>query len=158
VLGVKRAFLLSVLAFAAFAVGCGGGSGQSAGAPASPKPDASQLAPAVSKHPAAGACVEVPRTQGAIRTVRIEPDVPDPRCSQVYPSQRLRIVNATNDYGQRGKTVAVQLADFRARLAPGKAKTFDASFGSYLAPGDHVVTVSFYGGSGPELFLKQRSR
>jgi hypothetical protein len=160
VLGVKRAFLLSVLGLAAVAVGCGGGSGQSAGTPSSSKPDASQsqLAAAVSKHPAAGACAEVPRTQAAIRTVRLEPDVPDPRCSQVYPSQRLRIVNASNDYGQRGKTVAVQLADFRARLAPGKAKTFDASFGSYLAPGDHVVTVSFYSGSGPELFLKQRSR
>jgi len=160
VLGVKRALLLSGLGLAAFAVGCGGGSGQSAGAPSSSKPDAShsQLAAAVSKHPAAGACAELPRTQGAVRTVRIEPDVPDPRCSQVYPSQRLRIVNATNHYGQRGRTVAVRLADFRARLAPGKAKTFDASFGSYLAPGDHVVTVSVYGGSGPELLLKQRSR
>jgi hypothetical protein len=158
VFGVKSALLLGVLGHAAFAVGCGGGSGQSAGAPSKPDASQSQLAAAVSKHPAAGVCAEVPRTQGAIRTVRIEPDVPDPRCSQVYPSQRLRIVNATNDYGQRGKTVAVQLADFRARLAPGKAKTFDASFGSYLAPGDHVVTVSVYGGSGPELLLKQRSR
>jgi hypothetical protein len=74
--------------------------------------------------------------------VRIEPDVPDPRCSQVYPSQRLRIVNATNDYGQRGKTVAVQLADFRARLAPGKAKTFNASFGEGTRAYRHEHVIS----------------
>jgi hypothetical protein len=114
------------------------------------------LEPAVSKHPTAGACGGL-RPGSRVGTVRIYPDTPQPRCLQVHPGQRLRFVNKTSAFGFHGEVVTVGLARFRAKLASGEATTFEENVGSYLAPGDHIVRVSYYaGGAGPEVLLLKR--
>jgi hypothetical protein len=112
-----------------------GSASPSAGASQSP----SHLVPATSKRPAAGVCG---RTTGAVLTVRIEPDTPDPRCASVNADQRLRVVNATGDYGAHPQTVTVVWMPGQSlTLRPGEAKTFSRNFGSYLAPGVHELTA-----------------
>ncbi len=102
----------------------------------------SGLKPPDSDQPAAGICG---LATDEIVTVTVNPDVPSPRCVQVTGTQRLQVVNATD------ATVQVTLAQFNVQVQPGQAQLFDAPFGSYLAPGVHLVRV--IGGSGPEVWL-----
>jgi hypothetical protein len=102
--------------------------------PASPQASASLL-PAAAGSPAAGVCGS---TTGAVVTVRIEPDTPNPRCAAVTSAQSLRVVNATGDYGQPAHTITVTWIPHQSfTLRPGQAKTFPQHFGAYLAPGVH---------------------
>ena len=108
--------------------------------------------PADSQLPASGLCQ--PDT-GAIATVRLYPDTPDPRCIVVSSGQRLRVVNSSASYGQRGKSITIRFAYFPPRvLRVRAATTFPRPVGDYLAPGVHDLHVSLYGGGGPEIWLK----
>lgn len=107
---------------------------------------AHRLSPPEGYAPAAGVCPGVP---GDLVTVEMHPDVPVPRCSAITETQRLRVVNATDQVAE------VRVAPFTTTLAPGEAHTFDTPFGNYLAPGVHTITMSVYPGSGgAELWLK----
>jgi hypothetical protein len=88
-------------------------------------------------------------------TVTINPDNPQPPCAIVHASQRLRVLNATNAFNQPGKTITIDFAGLPERaLARGQSTTYDQPFGSYLAPGEHVLRVSYYPGSGIVIWLK----
>jgi hypothetical protein len=104
------------------------------------------LWPADSEAPAAGVCGGPPA--GGVVHFDINVDVPAPRCSVVRPDQALELTNKT------GEAIGIQLADVYESLIPGATTTlFTASFGSYLALGVHVVHVSYYHGSGPEIWI-----
>lgn len=113
----------------------GGPSGSaSAGGPSG------HLLPATSRYPTAGVCG---RVTGALLTVRIEPDTPNPRCGSVNADQRLRVVNRTGDFGAHAHPVrVVWLPGHPFTLQPGEAKTFPRPFGTYLARGVHRLTVA----------------
>jgi len=96
--------------------------------------------PATSRHPAAGVCG---RVASSVVTVRIEPDVPLPRCSKVRAGQSLRVVNRTGDYGQRAHPIRVRWVPGRpVRLAPGESHTFPRRFGDYLERGVHELRIT----------------
>jgi hypothetical protein len=108
--------------------------------------------PADSRRPASGMCE---RDTGAMATVRLDPDTPDPRCIVVSSRQRLRVVNTSASYGQRGKSITIRFAYFPPRvLRVRAATTFRRPVGHYLAPGVHDLHASLYGGGGPEIWLK----
>lgn len=115
----------------------------------SPAP-ARSLAPATSRFPAAGVCGPV---DGAVLTVRIEPDAPMPRCASVRSDQWLRVVNGTDDYGRPGRTLTVTWVPGETfSLRPGQAKEVRRHFGSYLARGVHELSVG--GGYRAEVWLR----
>jgi hypothetical protein len=95
------------------------------------------LVPATSRYPTAGVCG---RATGAVLTIRIEPDTPNPRCASVTAHQRLRVVNSTGDYGAHAHPVTVVWLPGRPfTLRPGAARTFPRQFGTYLARGVHPL-------------------
>jgi hypothetical protein len=100
------------------------------------------LKPPDAEQPASGIC---DLANGDVVTININADVPYPRCMKVLSNQRLQVVNATNG------PVQVQLAQFDVQLQPDQAQLFDATVGSYLAPGVHWLRVT--GGNGPEIWL-----
>jgi hypothetical protein len=111
-----------------------------------------RLFPADSRRPASGMCEP---SAGAIVTVRLDPDIPDPRCIVVSSSQRLRVVNSSAGYGRHGTTVTITFADLSPRVLNVRAATtFHRPLGQYLAPGVHDLQVSLYDGGGPEIWLK----
>lgn len=107
----------------------------------SPAPTArSSKLPATSRQPAAGVCG---RVGASVVTVKIEPDVPLPRCAQVRADQSLRVVNRTGDYGQHGHPIRVRWIPGRpVTLAPGESHTFPRRFGDYLQRGVHVLRIT----------------
>ena len=135
-----RALAVGFVCVAALA-GCGTGD-DGAGVPAS---SATTLAPAESPGPAAGACAPA---AAEFATVTMEPGVPNPRCQYVTADERLRLKNAFDH------PIDVAIGGVTATLAPGETQTVGPRFGSYLAPGVHVVHSAAYGGSGPELWLQ----
>jgi hypothetical protein len=125
--------------------GPGQGPAPAASSPGNPAPTAGPTArssklPATSRQPAAGVCG---RVGASVVTVRIEPDVPLPRCAQVRPDQSLRVVNRTGDYGQQGHPVRVRwIPGQPVTLAPGESHTFSRRFGDYLQRGVHVLRIT----------------
>jgi hypothetical protein len=109
--------------------------------PTSAPPD---LKPPDSQEPTAGACATA---SGPVAEVTLNVDVPSPRCTNVRADQSLRVTNNTD------QTVSVALADYSATLPPGASRGLGGAFGDYLQPGVHRITVSLYGGSGPEIDL-----
>jgi hypothetical protein len=109
---------------------------------------------ASSQTPVAGICA---RQGGSLVTVYLDyasGGTPDPRCSRVEPDQHLEVINRSNRSGNQGKRIIVTWPPFgRRAVAPGNAIVFTQDFGSYLAPGDHILAISIYGGSGAEIFL-----
>jgi hypothetical protein len=91
------------------------------------------LATPAAFQPAAGICGEI---EGQSVTVVINPDVPDPRCVRVKPTQKLTVIN------HRGETIQVQIGPFEATILPNDQQFFDLPFGDYLAPGVHQMVVS----------------
>ena len=83
--------------------------------------------------PAAGICGTA---EGEWVTITLEPGIPNPRCVQVQPEQKLSVVNQT------GGTVDIALGTFEATLAPGQTISFDKPFGEYLARGVHALGVT----------------
>lgn len=111
------------------------------------------LAPAASKYPAAGICLP---PQGRLAVIRVNPDTTDPRCAEVTATQRLRVVNLSNRFGQPGQAITIRFANFPRRvLAVGNGATYDRQFGDYLARGDHFLHLSLYGGGGADICLCQ---
>jgi hypothetical protein len=98
-----------------------------------------------STSPAAGVCASM--GADSIVTFQLNVDTPNPRCGLVLAPQRLRVVNAT------GTTVTVTFHGVDYVLESGGEQTFAPTFGAIWQPGDHVLHTSFYGGSGPEIFL-----
>ncbi len=84
----------------------------------------------VSDLPAAGICQEV---DGSEVTMRINPDIPDPRCLRVRPDQFLTVAN------NRAESIEVRFGPFVLNLESGAARRLDRPFGEYLAWGVHVV-------------------
>jgi hypothetical protein len=69
-------------------------------------------------------------------TITIYPDIPDPRCLEIKPEQRLKVTNRTE-----GK-IQVKIGLFQAEIKPNEVYIFDEPVGEYLAPGVHRVQVS----------------
>ena len=67
--------------------------------------------------------------------ITANPDTPSPRCVTVGGTQHLKVVNASNQFGQTGRTITVSYAAFPPRqVAVDASTTFDQDFGNYLAP------------------------
>lgn len=111
------------------------------------------LQPASHDMPAAGACGT---GNGILATVETNPDVPMPRCVIVRPTERLRVVNTSNRFGEPGRPVVVEFAGFSPRqLEPGESTVFGTPLGACLGPGVHDARLSLYNGSGgAEIWLK----
>jgi hypothetical protein len=106
--------------------------------------------PADSHTPAAGACGTA---DGPVVVKAINPDTPQPRCTEVRADQRLEVVNDTDKFGQPGKPITVTFADFPARrLAVGQSTVFDRPFGDYLEVGVHDLHVD--GVAGAAIWLR----
>ncbi|MFB9820612.1 hypothetical protein [Arthrobacter ramosus] len=114
------------------------------------------LIPAVSSTVTAGVCE---RAVGPVAVVVINPDIPTPRCQTVAGSQGLEIVNRTGDFGSTGKTATIRWEPYpTVSLEPGQAAMFSGQFGAYLAPGDHLVSISVYAGGGAEIYLRDATQ
>ena len=115
-------------------------------------PAKGNLVPASSRTPASGVCG---RAAGAVVTVRIEPDTPEPVCAAVSDDQSLRVVNSTGDFGAPARTVTVRwLPGQPFRLGPGRSKTFPQHFGTYLATGVHDLDVTSISGYRAQIWLR----
>jgi hypothetical protein len=66
----------------------------------------------------------------------------------VSAEQNLRFQNHT------GQTVVITFANQTLTIPDGQAAGIEEPVGTYLAPGDHVAHVDFYGGSGPEVWVQ----
>ncbi len=106
-------------------------------------PTSPDLKPPDSDSPAAGICGGSPEAIVPINIVA--GTMPDVRCMQVRPEQRLQFKNET------GAAVRLQLGRFDVTIPPGEVALLDTPCGSYLAPGSHFVTVSE--GAVPEIWL-----
>jgi hypothetical protein len=108
---------------------------------------------AVGTTPAAGVCGA---GNGFLATLETNPDTPLPRCLVVSPRERLRVVNTSARFGQKGQDVTVTFAGFAPRrLGSGEATIFETPVGAYLEPGVHDLHISLYRGSGGgEVWLK----
>jgi len=106
---------------------------------AEPVPEGTQfqapevLATPAAQSPAAGICGEF---SGELVTIVINPDIPDPRCARIQPTQKLVVIN------HRGEVIQVRIGDFEASIQPDSQQLFDLPFGEYLAPGVHLILVS----------------
>jgi hypothetical protein len=100
------------------------------------------LATPISQEPAAGICASF---DGELIEIRINADIPDPRCARVTPGQRLKVINATA--GQ----IQVRIGPYEAEIDAGGEHHFDIPFGQYIAPGVHLLQVRPC--CGPELWL-----
>lgn len=98
----------------------------------------------VAESPAAGICGA---WEGDVVTFTIYPDIPDPRCGQALPGQKLRVVNG------REEVIRASIGLFAADIEPGGEYLFDEPLGNYLMPGVHVVQISPC--CSPELWLKE---
>ncbi len=94
---------------------------------------ANRLATPVSQQPAAGICGAA---EGDIVTIRINPDVPDPRCVIITSDQRLKVIN------NRDEIIQISLGVFEAEIDPGDESLAPLTFGAYLATGVHLIEVS----------------
>ena len=112
----------------------------------------SNLIPADAQMPAGGICG---RAVGPLAVIIANPDTHSPRCMIVTGSQHLKVTNGSHQFGQTGRTITVSFASFPPRqIAVGASTTFDRDFGSYLAPGVHVLHISLYGGDGADIWLR----
>ena len=102
-----------------------------------------QPATPVAMQPAAGIC---PKAQGEIVIMRVNPDVPDPRCLQVQPDQRLAVFNGLDE------SLDVSLGEISATIEPGEEHTFDRPLGEILLPGVHALGTSLC--CGGEIWLQ----
>jgi len=117
--------------------------------------DGARLVPADSRVPSAGVCA---RSVGSTVIIVINPDTSAPRCTFVRPDQQLKIVNASDSFGQPGQPIAVTLpGGLQRRIRVGGSILIDRPFGAYLAPGVHRMRISLYDGGGPELWLRAPS-
>ena len=115
---------------------------------ASPSPVAKTVIKADAAAPAAGSCLGAT----GVATVTLNPDIPSPRCVQLSSAQTWKYLNQT------GQTVTVYDGDAAVTIPNGQTGSFDFTKFSF-GPGVHtekvfVGTTAFYGGSGPEIWVK----
>ena len=65
--------------------------------------------------------------------MRVNLDIPDPRCMRVRPDQFLTIVN------NRSEDIEIQFGPFRVSIEAGGSQRIDQPFGDYLAWGVHSL-------------------
>jgi hypothetical protein len=95
--------------------------------------------------PAAGICTDP--SPGGVATFQLNADTPQPRCGKVLADQQLRVVNATS------MAITLVLAGIDYEVPLGGEMTFTSTFGDIWQAGVHVLHTSFYGASGPEIWL-----
>jgi peptidoglycan hydrolase-like protein with peptidoglycan-binding domain len=110
----------------------------------SPATATPETSPSPPPEPAAGICAS---DDGSIAEVVLGGDTPTPRCLAMPGDHRLRIVND-------GDATTITLGSWSVDLDTGGAATSPLPVGAYLDPGTHTVTVSRYGGSGPDLLVR----
>ena len=103
------------------------------------------LIPADQKTPAASSCNSI---QGNIVSVKLNIDVPNPRCVVISATQMLTLVNGS------GQTISLNYGSYNSQIPAGSSYTFPLAAGSFLAPGVHRIKTSLYRGSGPEVWLQ----
>jgi hypothetical protein len=112
----------------------------------------SSRTPADSQRPAAGIC---DRVVGPLAVITANPDTPSPRCVIITGSQHVKVTNASDQLGQKGRAITVSFAGFpRREVAVGASTTFHQDLGRYLAPGVHTLHISLYGDGGPSIWLR----
>ena len=109
--------------------------------------------PADSQTPAAGGCGAA---AGGYADIKLNPDVPSPRCIVVHDTDHLRVTNAFD------VEVSVNDGGGGFLLKPGETYAVMKAVGGYLQPGVHRLKITnnatkavLYGGSGPELWFKE---
>lgn len=85
--------------------------------------------------PTAGICLGLPEEIEIVGIV-LKEDVPDPRCLEVFGSQRLRIVN------ERAESVHVTFGSFELAIPPAQGRLLDLPFEDYLMRGTHVIQMN----------------
>lgn len=94
-------------------------------------------------YPAAGICSEA--IEDPV-TIVVRGYGPSPRCVRLEPWDHVRLVNQT-------AALTATLGAISVELQPGEEFLFDGLAGAYLDAGVHVIRISIYDGSGPELWL-----
>lgn len=104
------------------------------------------LIPADAAAPAAGACATA---EGGFADIKLNPDMPEPRCMIVAATDQLRIENATES------DVDIDTGFSQVTLAPHETSIVGGGVAQYWEPGVHVIkTGRLYDGNGPEVWLK----
>lgn len=106
----------------------------------------SELATPYAQEPAAGICAGF---DGPVVEFQIEPGIPNPRCARVRPDQQLKVTNKTDS------ALDVAIGTYSGHLEPGAEYSIEAPFGTYLAPGVHLLQVLPC--CGPEIVLEAGS-
>lgn len=102
------------------------------------------LYPADSEFPAAGICATV--DQEIVEVVVSPEGPPAPRCFKVRSDQRLKFTNGTQN------EIELQAAGYKIHLGIGESYLLDIAVGDFLAPGDHLITVSAGNGFATEIW------
>jgi hypothetical protein len=95
--------------------------------------------------------------QNPVVTFTMYPDGPFPTmgCAIVGRSQRLRVVNATNAFNQKGGPLTVSINGLPARmLRAGQSTTYEQPFGSYLPLGQTEVHLHYLSDNAVIVWLK----
>jgi hypothetical protein len=138
-----RRSIVSTLLLASLAAGCRAGAALDTPTPL--ETDTVRATP-YAQQPAAGICAEAESEEAVMRLL---PGIPDPRCVIVRPDQRLRVVNET------GADVNISLGPFALPLPSDGETVFGPTFGEYLLPGVHVLSVDPC--CGGELWLRSNA-
>lgn len=100
-----------------------------------------------SQAPSSGACNDI--LTGNILTITLNTDAPVPKCTKVSANQQLKLVNST------GKDITITLGKYTNTPIPkGETYVFTDTFGAFLQKGVHVITISAYSSSNPEIWLQ----
>lgn len=95
--------------------------------------------------PAAGSCANFYEVETV--DIHIDAGIPSPRCAKIFVTQKLRILNDTNE------KIEFSFAGFDVLLEPQARYVFEKPASDFLLPGVHVMKMDYYGGSGPEIWF-----
>jgi len=114
--------------------------------PPTAAPDPSQPASdrSATDRPAAGICSA---SDAPIAEIDLGPDIPTPRCLAMSGAHWLRVVND-------GGPTHITLGSWEVDLDAGATVTSPLPVGAYLDPGAHLLVVSRYGATGPDLRVR----
>jgi ribosomal protein L36 len=113
--------------------------------PTTPTDSPAATSPAATDQPKTAAACEGPMS-APVALVEVNPDTSKPRCLVVRRDQRLRVLNTTSRFGQRGTPVVVTFARWSPQtLDPGESITFNAPVGQVLDLGVHDLRLEVGG-------------
>jgi len=125
------------------------GAGEQIAAPSGRRtPAAERLRRPDADAPAAPTCAFQPGERVAFEILE---GIPNPRCARALESQTVALSNAT------GERIGFDLGGGPVAIEPGATWTVDHPVSEWLAPGVHRITMPFYAGSGPELWVQDSS-